>query len=123
MSGACQYRIVLIISLQTFAMNIFIILLLALDLRMAHGFNQPEKSQAVEVVVVGSDKCPKNIQPVCATNGQQFLYFQNKCHMEVKNYEFLTQGLLGELVNTSSNKLENLKNVLKIPKYWNFKIL
>lgn len=84
-------------------MNFLILLLLALKGLRVFTFNYPhnveQNSNEVDVVNyndMGRGSCPKIKQPLCATNGVETLYFDNKCFLEVKNFEQLMQGLQGE---------------------------
>ena len=78
-----------------------IILLLSLDLRV-FGFNYGQTTafenqvQLIDYNSMGQGSCPNIRQPLCATNGQEFLFFENQCQLEVKNYEQLIQGLQGK---------------------------
>ena len=88
-----------------------IILLLALDLRV-FGFNYEgtafeNQVQLVDYNSMGQGSCPNIRQPLCATNGQEFLFFENQCQLEVKNYEQLIQGLQGEYMILFSFHLDN----------------
>lgn len=80
-----------------------IILLLALDLRsLAFNYSPygqevyDNQVQTVDYNAMGHGSCPNIKQPLCATNGREFLYFENQCQLEVKNYEQLIQGLQGK---------------------------
>lgn len=83
-------------------MNILILLLLALDLRVIAFYEEQFKVENTDQVKIvnydemGQGECPKIKEPLCATNGEEYLYFDNKCLLEVRNYERLLQGLQGK---------------------------
>lgn len=90
-------------------MNILILLILALDIRVFGYYDQEYKvTDTNEVKVVnydemGQGECPKIKEPLCASNGEEYAYFENKCLLEVRNYERLLQGLQGKFKNRKLN--------------------
>lgn len=43
----------------------------------------------------GRFKCPAIHEPLCASNGLKYVYFENQCYLDVRNYQEKALGRQG----------------------------
>lgn len=56
---------------------------------------EPNFAEVIYYDELGHGSCPEIKQPLCASNGQHFIYFENPCQLDVRNYEELMEGRYG----------------------------
>ncbi|XP_073812998.1 uncharacterized protein [Musca autumnalis] len=56
--------------------------------KLPHHVQQPDSVQVVDY----HQGCPNDLQPICATNGEDYLNFKNKCFLDHHNYMALIRG-------------------------------
>lgn len=67
-------------------------------------WNYLQQQNIYEILFDYSQGCPNTYEPICATNGQQHLYFINSCFLHQRNYQQLLKGQRGMFKEFPSTK-------------------